>query len=272
MFVGAGGLCEGSKQAGFQILAANDFDADSAITFQLNNPTVPFIPGPIQNVDAAHVMEVANLQKGELSVLCGGPPCQAYSVYNHQRGMHDERSGLFREYLRIVEGLLPELVVMENVTGMTSVEKGRAVDEICGELGRLGYHVEYRVLKAEEYGVPQQRRRIFFIGSRINNRIEWPEPTHGDAHLPLLLGDMRPFVTVWDAIEICHHSCRKRDLTRLIICLDRFVNTNVRQDLIALAFMITFRRICKESTGRDSSSFLPAEAGEIYLNGFYRRA
>lgn len=200
LFVGAGGLSEGFKQAGFQILAANDFDPDSEITFRLNNPTVPFLPDPIQDITAEQLMNVAQLEKGELSVLCGGPPCQAYSVYNHQRGMHDERSGLFREYLRIVEGLMPQLVVMENVTGMTSIEKGRAVDEIHGELGRLGYHVEHRILKAEEYGVPQQRRRIFFIGSRINSRIDWPEPTHGDANFPLLLDDLRPFVTVWDAI------------------------------------------------------------------------
>jgi len=200
LFVGAGGLSEGFKQAGFNILAANDFDRDSAETFQLNNPSVPFLPGPIQDISVARLMKAAGIRKYELEILTGGPPCQAYSVYNHQRGMHDERSGLFREYLRIVEGLMPRFVIMENVTGMTSIERGRAIDEIFSSLGGLGYHVESRILKAEEYGVPQQRRRIFIIGTRNGRSVDWPEPTHGNDDLPLLSQGLMPFVNVWDAI------------------------------------------------------------------------
>jgi DNA (cytosine-5)-methyltransferase 1 len=200
LFVGAGGLSEGFKQAGFNILAANDFDDDSANTFRESNVGIPFLPGRIQDIRTDDLLKVAGIRKYELDVLSGGPPCQAYSVYNHQRGMHDERSGLFREYLRIVEGIMPKFVVMENVTGMTSVEKGRAVEEIYSSLGALGYHVEHRILKAEEYGVPQQRRRIFFVGSRDGQTIHWPEPTHGDASFPLLSIDRQPLVTVWDAI------------------------------------------------------------------------
>ena len=126
-------------------------------------------------------------------MIVGGPPCQAFSVYNHQRGLHDERSGLFREYLRIVKGLMPKVVVMENVTGITSVSGGRTVSEIKEGLSKLGYHAEGRTLKAEEYGVPQERRRIFFIGVRDQHAIDWPQPSHG-----FLAG--QPVVTVKDAI------------------------------------------------------------------------
>ena len=132
----------------------------------------------------------------------GGPPCQAFSVYNHQRGMHDERSGLVRDYLRIVSGLMPRFVVIENVTGITSIDEGRAVNEIREELSGLGYHVAFPlILKAEEYGVPQERRRLFFLGARDSCSIKWPGPSHTANHDVLTLsGGLKPLVTVADAI------------------------------------------------------------------------
>ncbi|MFG0261878.1 MAG: DNA cytosine methyltransferase [Novipirellula sp. JB048] len=200
LFAGAGGLTEGFRQAGFHSVAANDFDASSANTFKLNHPKTRFIDGPVQDISSDDLLDQSGLREGELDVLLGGPPCQAFSVYNHQRGMHDERSGLFREYLRLVEGLMPRFVVMENVTGITSVASGRAVDEIYKNLGGLGYHVEHRVLKAEEYGVPQERRRIFFIGTRDGDSITWPNQTHGTSDL-LVKRKLKPFVNVDQAIS-----------------------------------------------------------------------
>jgi len=204
LFAGAGGLTEGFNQAGFQCLAANDFDETAAKTFKLAHPETEFIDGNIQDITIKNLLRVAGLRSGELDVLAGGPPCQAFSVYNHQRGFHDERSGLFREYLRIVRGLMPKYVVMENVTGITSAGDGRAVTEIYKALNSLGYHVEHRILKAEEYGVPQERRRIFFVGSRDTTLIKWPKPTnYNKADLPLLATaqkDKKNFVTVWEAI------------------------------------------------------------------------
>lgn len=202
LFCGAGGLSEGFTQAGFEILAANDFDGNAAETFKLNHADTKFYDGPIQGISTDEMLEAAGLQTGELDVLIGGPPCQAFSVYNHQRGMHDERSGLFREYLRMVEGLMPKIVVMENVTGITSVAEGRAVNEIYRSLETLGFHVEHRVLKAEEYGVPQERRRIFFVGVRDGQKVDWPMPTHfREEDLFTRTSKQEPLVTVWDAIS-----------------------------------------------------------------------
>ena len=205
LFAGAGGLSEGFRQAGFTCLAANDFDDLAAQTFKLAHPDTAFIDGAIQDISTDQLLDTAGINEGELDVLVGGPPCQAFSVYNHQRGFHDERSGLFREYLRIVDGLMPRFVVMENVTGITSVGEGRAVDEIYESLQGIGYHVEHKILKAEEYGVPQERRRIFFIGSRDGDSIVWPKPTHASpSELPLIAQsqkNVKPAVTVWDAIS-----------------------------------------------------------------------
>ena len=193
LFCGAGGLSEGFQQAGFTILAGNDFDEHAGATFNLAHDTAAFLPGPIEEISANHLLKTAGLRKGELDCLIGGPPCQAFSVYNHQRGLHDKRSKLFEEYLRIVRGLAPKWVVMENVTGITSVGNGKAVRDILAGLSELGYAVDMRILRAEEYGVPQERRRIFFVGNRLGQPVLWPKPTHGRGLLP--------FVTVGDAIS-----------------------------------------------------------------------
>ena len=190
LFCGAGGLSEGFRQAGFEVLAGNDFDRYAGETFALTHRDAAFLPGPIEKLTNQDFLRAAQLKRGELDVLIGGPPCQAFSVYNHQRGVHDQRSRLFREYLRIVEGLKPKFVVMENVTGITSV--GNAVQQIIGGLRGLGYNVETNILRAEEYGVPQERRRIFFVGNRLDLPVLWPEQTHGPG--------LEPFITVWDAI------------------------------------------------------------------------
>lgn len=192
LFCGAGGLSEGFRQAGFAVLAGNDIEESAGETYKATHPDAAFLGAPIQSVSAEVMMNAAGLAPGGLDVLIGGPPCQAYSVYNHQRGVHDERGGLFREYLRLVKGMRPKWVVMENVTGITSIENGAVVDAIRKELSLLGYRVEYAVLKAEEYGVPQERRRLFFIGAKTDSPVLFPAPAHGPG--------LKPFTTVWDAI------------------------------------------------------------------------
>lgn len=193
LFCGAGGLSAGLEMAGFSVLAGNDMFDAAGETFTRTHARAKFIPGPIQDLSVERLMEVSGLKRGELTVLVGGPPCQAYSVYNHQRGMHDARATLFREYLRIVEGLQPEWIVMENVAGIYSIGGGEAVHAIRTEMRALGYDVKEKVLRAEEYGVPQERRRVVFIGNRIGAPITHPAPTHGEGLLP--------FVTIADAIS-----------------------------------------------------------------------
>lgn len=193
LFCGAGGLSEGFRQAGFHVLVGQDFDSRAGATFAATHPEAKFIGGPIQNVTPEMLLQAAGKKRGEIDVIVGGPPCQGYSVYNHQRGEGDPRAGLFREYLRIVEGIQPRWLVMENVTGITSIAGGNIVREIFEGMKGLGYRVEMKVLKAEEYGVPQERRRVFFVATRTKAAILFPKPTHGEGRLPL--------VTIWDAIS-----------------------------------------------------------------------
>ena len=192
LFCGAGGLSEGFRQAGFSVLAGSDIDEVAGQTYAATHLDATFIPGPIQDLRASRLLGASGLAKGDLDCLIGGPHCQAFSVYNHQRGMHDERSHLFREYLRLVDGLRPKWIVMENVMGILSAGGGEAVRAIRKGLEGLGYGVDMQVLKAEDYGVPQERRRVVFLGNRLGAPIVWPEITHGEGKAK--------FVTIRDAI------------------------------------------------------------------------
>src|SRR3546814_18268180 len=121
-----------------------------------------------------------------------GLPLQGYSVDKHQRGVNDPRAGLLREYLRIVKGIQPRWIVMENVTGITSIGGGGIVHEIFEGMKSLGYRVDMKVLRAEEYGVPQERRRGFFIATSTDAPILFPEQKHGP--------DLLHYSHAWDAI------------------------------------------------------------------------
>lgn len=188
LFCGAGGLSEGFRQAGYHVLAGNDFFEAAGKTYAATHSEAAFLPGAIQQYAPRDFLNAAGLMEGDLDVLVGGPPCQGFSVYNHQRGLHDERSSLYLEYLRLVSGLRPNWVVLENVTGMTSAGGGAAVGAIIHGLEELGYRVERKILRAEEYGVPQERRRIVFIGNKLGLPVVFPEATHGPG--------LRPFVNV----------------------------------------------------------------------------
>ena len=193
LFCGAGGLSHGFMQSGYDVLFGSDIDQTFGRTFMSSHPNAAFVAKPIELLDADEILTATKLKCGQLDVLVGGPPCQGYSVYNHGRGEHDPRAGLFKEYLRIVRGLQPKWLVMENVTGLTSISGGKLITEIVEQIKYAGYdNVDYKILKSEEYGVPQERRRVFFIANRLGVNIEFPKPSHD--------GLITPFTTIWDAI------------------------------------------------------------------------
>lgn len=192
LFCGAGGLSEGFRQAGYRILLGSDVDPIFGETFSQSHAGATFVARPIQSLSSSEILTTTGLSKGQLDVLVGGPPCQGYSVYNHGRGEHDPRAGLFREYLRIVRDLAPKWLVMENVTGLLSISDGQLIKTIVDEISNLGYAVEWRILRAEDYGVPQERRRVVFVANRIGAPIHFPKIEYGEG--------LKPFTTIWDAI------------------------------------------------------------------------
>ena len=193
LFCGAGGLSAGFHQAGFDVLLGQDWDGSAAETFKASHSGAKYLGGSVEHVDSKDILKFVGLKRGQLDVLVGGPPCQGFSVNNHKRVSSDPRTQLFKHYLRILDGLKPNWLVMENVTGMLSLDNGRFVAETIFGMQALGYSVECKVLKAEEFGVPQERRRLVFIGNRIGLPVSFPEPSHGKGK--------RSFTTVWDAIS-----------------------------------------------------------------------
>lgn len=170
LFAGAGGLSEGFRQAGFSVAAASDNDPDAAATFAQNFPEAQCIVGNIS--DPAIKEQILDAAR-HASVLIGGPPCQAFSqVRNHTRVIEDPRNALYREFVDVLERSLPMAFVVENVTGMDQMGV-RA--QIASDLSLDGeYIVVAQVVDAADFGVPQTRKRLLFVGVRASLGIELP--------------------------------------------------------------------------------------------------
>jgi DNA (cytosine-5)-methyltransferase 1 len=170
LFSGAGGLAVGFRQAGWSILAANDADKEAGATFRLNFPEAVFFEGPIAQVTSQALMKACGLRRGELDCLIGGPPCQSFSYNNHQRSAADDRARLFECYLRLVEGLNPKTLVMENVPGIKTIGDGKVVAEIQQRLKELGFATHMETLSSEKFGTPQIRKRVFIVATRLGGK------------------------------------------------------------------------------------------------------
>jgi DNA (cytosine-5)-methyltransferase 1 len=170
LFSGAGGLSEGFRQAGCDIICGTDSDPDALSTYQHNFPFAATICGDIRR----HEVRDALISHGEMAnIVVGGPPCQAFSqVRNHQRIIDDPRNSLYREFVNIISRLTPEAFVMENVTG---IDQMKVREQILNDLELDGhYRVLPQVLDSSDFGVPQSRKRLIFIGIRSDLSIPPP--------------------------------------------------------------------------------------------------
>ena len=187
-FSGCGGLDLGFERAGFDVRLASDEWEPAAETYRRNAPDVRFLEADVRELDAADVrgaVREARYDPDGVDVVIGGPPCQGFSRLNNERieldeMEADERNTLFEEFLRMVDVLDPQIVLMENVRDLINRQTSddRYVkDLIVREFASAGYDCEYEVLEAERYGVPQKRRRIFFLGTNRDVPIRFPDPT-----------------------------------------------------------------------------------------------
>lgn len=195
LFCGAGGMDLGFKNAGFNILWANDFDADAVETYK-NNVDKNVILGDIRKISTDNIPDNPD-------VIIGGFPCQGFSVANTGRNMKDERNFLYKEMLRVIKDKQPKIFVAENVKGLLSMEKGKIIDMIKNDFKKLGYCVEYKLLNAVDYGVPQSRERVIIIGNKIGIENLYPKPTHADkcnSQQTLTKDNLKPYITTKEAI------------------------------------------------------------------------
>jgi DNA (cytosine-5)-methyltransferase 1 len=192
LFCGCGGTSLGFEMAGYEIAIGCDIHQPSINTFKTNHPNVSTVLGDVRKVNPKSFQQILNGR--QVDVLIGGVPCQGFSLNNRKRHENDERNLLYKEFIRFVKALKPRVVVLENVSGMKST--GDFVKTIEKDLSLAGnMTVKSKLLFAPDYGVPQSRTRLVFIGIKGGGEFDFSEikKTHG-------LETKKSYVTVKDAI------------------------------------------------------------------------
>lgn len=210
LFSGAGGLSHGLEQAGFRSVLAVDFDKNAVASYQRNHPSTKVICGDVAAITADEVFDACGGR--ELDLLTGGPSCQGYSTHG-KRKEDDPRNFLFEHFIRLVGEVRPKWVLMENVTGLLAFRGGHFKNLITESFASVGYDISSQVLVAADYGVPQLRRRIFFLGTRTGVPVSFPEATHA-AEVDLFSTGVSPYVTVSEAIgdlPLMHGDLRREE-------------------------------------------------------------
>ena len=197
LFSGAMGLDIGLGKAGLNVVIGQDFEPACVETMKANGHNV--LGGDIREIDPQVLLDMTGLKVGEPFLICGGPPCQPFSTAGKRLGINDPRGSLFMDFIRMIDYIKPRFFVMENVKGIMSAplkhvptaerddtdpdqKLGTVLDVLLSEFNKLGYKTVYGVLDAVNYGVPQFRERFVLIGSRDNEEIFLPIPTHFPKH------------------------------------------------------------------------------------------
>lgn len=172
LFSGAGGLDRGFHNAGFNTVVANEYDKKICPTFRANFPDVKLIEGDIRKIHSSEFPD-------NITGIIGGPPCQSWSEGGALRGIEDPRGQLFYEYIRILRDKQPLFFVAENVSGMLAKRNSEAVSSFLKMFDEAGYYVSLKMLNANDYDVPEDRDRVFYVGFRKDlgiNEFEYPAP------------------------------------------------------------------------------------------------
>lgn len=188
LFSGCGGLDLGFEKAGFDIPVANEFDSSIWETFKVNHPETHLIEGDIRKIDASLFPE-------DVDGIIGGPPCQSWSEAGSLKGINDERGQLFYDYIRILKKVKPKFFLAENVSGMLANRNSAAVQNILSLFDEAGYDTTLTMVNAKNYGVAEERKRVFYIGFRKDLEIdfEFPKGSTEDDASKITLRDI-----IWD--------------------------------------------------------------------------
>ena len=192
LFSGCGGLDLGFERAGFKIPVANEFDKTIWETFKANHPNTNLIEGDIRQITKEDISQYIS---GEVDGIIGGPPCQSWSEAGSLKGIEDARGQLFFDYIRILEEFKPKFFLAENVSGMLANRHSEAVKNILHLFEEAGYNVSLTLVNAKDFGVAEERKRVFYIGFRndLDVQFEFPEGSTKDDDKKITLRDI-----IWD--------------------------------------------------------------------------
>ena len=188
LFSGCGGLDLGFEKAGFEIPIANEFDPTIWETFKINHPKTKLLECDIKNIKEDDL-------PNDIDGIIGGPPCQSWSEAGAMRGINDSRGQLFYEYIRLLKIIKPKFFLAENVSGMLSAKHKEAVENFISIFKECGYDVSLTLVNAKDYGVAEERKRVFYIGFRndLNIKFKFPEGSTKDDNKKITLRDI-----IWD--------------------------------------------------------------------------
>ena len=192
LFSGCGGLDLGFERAGFDIPVANEYDKTIWETFKINHPHTHLIEGDVRKITKA---DIETYIEGDVDGIIGGPPCQSWSEAGALRGINDERGKLFFEYIRILKEFNPKFFLAENVSGMLADRHSEAVQNILDLFDKAGYDVSLTLVNAKDYGVAEERKRVFYIGFRKDLKVSFvfPQGSTADDNKKITLRDI-----IWD--------------------------------------------------------------------------
>lgn len=189
LFSGCGGLSFGFEQAGFECIVGVDSDKPALETFKYNHPNASAMHLDLSKEESITEI-ISKIDNRKINLIVAGPPCQGFSLSGN-RDETDKRNILFYSVFKLAASIKPKYIVIENVPGIATLYKGKAREAVLEEFERLGYTCSEKILYAPDYGIPQIRKRMFFVGVLGDKVFEFPEPTHHKAN----------YLTCWDAIS-----------------------------------------------------------------------
>ena len=212
LFCGCGGLSYGLEMAGHHCLLGVDMEPSAIDSFKRNHPQAEAWNGDIKKLDARTLKKL--IGTNSVDMVVGGPPCQGFSTVGKGE-VADDRNQLFREFVRVVKLTSPKVVLFENVTGLVAKKNAPVLKQIFSLFEKLGYTMEARVLSAEEYGVPEVRRRTIIMGVK-GRECQFPKPTHGTRGTKKVVTVREAFKTL-KALDgkVYNHDPKKAEVKKL---------------------------------------------------------
>ena len=220
LFSGAGGMDLGFKQAGFETIYANEYDKTIWNTFAYNFPNVQLERKDVRNIKSEEIPDVIG--------IIGGPPCQSWSEAGSLRGINDSRGKLFFDYIRIIKDKRPAFFVAENVSGILHERNKIAFNEIISQFEALGYKVQYKLLNAKNYNIPQDRERVFVVGFLKSIDFEFPKPSEARLTLEDAIFDLKDNAEAFngDTLDDFNHEYYTAGFSSMFMSRNRVRNWN----------------------------------------------
>lgn len=208
IFAGVGGLSLGFDNAGFRNLFAVEYDKVFAENYCLNFKSHKMLCKDIKEINENEIKSIIGNTK--VDIIIGGPPCQGFSIAGNigRSFLEDPRNYLFKEFVRLVKIIKPKMFLLENVSALEKHNKGKTLETIKNEFKQLGYEIQYKVLNSKFYNVPQERRRLVLVGSKLKNNFEFPKENLSLISVEDAIGDLPPLKS-GESSSIPNHSAMK---------------------------------------------------------------